>query len=151
MRKLIGMALKNALQAADWSFLACSDASLAAVLMTELILDIASSHIPQKLLYTKKSSHPWLTDDIVHLVAAKREPVGTPAYDDAVKACSVGIMKEYHNFSSRARKKLLEARQSSKEWWNLSRELLSQTARTQSIPALNQIMELGCGPPCSDA
>lgn len=53
--------------------------------------------------YLQKSSRPWLTSDLILLIAAKREAVGTPAYDDAIKACSVGIMKEYHNYSSRAR------------------------------------------------
>ena len=57
--------LKEELQETDWSFIASCDASRAAVLMTELILENSSKHIPQRILHAMKSSHPWLTDDVV--------------------------------------------------------------------------------------
>ena len=71
-----------------------------------LILDIASKHITQRILRTKKCSHPWLSNDIVHLVAAKHADVGTPGYEDRVKARSAGILAEYYNYASNARQKL---------------------------------------------
>jgi hypothetical protein len=104
--------------------------------MTRAILEIAGKHIPQRVICSKKSSHAWLTDEIVHLVSAKRAAAGTPAYDDAVKACSAGIMAEYSAYTSHARHRLLDARKGSKRWRSLCQELLSQCAKVQSIPAL---------------
>jgi hypothetical protein len=69
-------------------------------------------------------------------VDAKRAAEGTHAYGDAVKVCSAGILAEYNKYASQARQRLLEFRKGSKPWWNLSRELLSQKAKVQSIPAL---------------
>jgi len=128
--------LKRDLEHANWSFLECGDASHAAELMTELILEKASVHIPQRTLIEKKRSHPWLTDDITQLVAAKRAAFGTPGYEESVKACSARIMAEYSAYTLRARQDLLKARSGSKQWWNLSRELLSQKAKHENIPAL---------------
>jgi hypothetical protein len=45
-------------------------------------------------------------------------------------------MKEYNTYCLKARRMLVEARRGSKPWWNLSRELLLQQARVESIPAL---------------
>ena len=118
--------LKKELQSIDWSFIACSDASTAAALLTKLILEKASKHIPQRTLHVKKSSHPWLTDTIVQLVEAKRAAVGPIEYEAAVKACSDGIMAEYNAYSLQARQALLKARTGSKQWWSPSRPSLKQ-------------------------
>ena len=45
-------------------------------------------------------------------------------------------MVEYNNYAWRSRQRLLDAKTGSKPWWALSRELLSQRAKIQSIPAL---------------
>ena len=71
------------------------------------------------------------------IVAEKRDAEGTPAYEDAVKACSAAIMEGYSKYAVQAKETLLNARSGSKRWWNLSCELLSQkAAKVQSIPAL---------------
>ena len=44
-------------------------------------------------------------------------------------------MESYKNYVASAKGKLLIARSESKLWWNLSRELLSQRKKVQSIPA----------------
>jgi hypothetical protein len=117
----------------DWSF---CDGPTAAANATSLILEVAAKHIPQRQLSATKSSHPWLTDDIGSLVQAKQDAFGTIAYQAAVNACSAAIMKEYNAYCSQARRMLVEARMGSKQWWNLSRELLLQQAKVESIPAL---------------
>ena len=111
-------------------------ASRAVQQCTELILNAASKHIPQRMLQSKKSSHPWLTEDIVQLVANKRATEGTPTYEDKVNKCSAAIMESYKNYAASAKGKLLNARSGSKVWWNLSLELLSQRKTVQSILAL---------------
>ena len=77
----------------DWSGSRVGNASLAAALTTSLTSEVAAKHIPQRELQTAKRSHPWLTDDIVALVAKKQATAGTIGYADAVKACSAAIMK----------------------------------------------------------
>ena len=130
--------LNNGLRGVDWSFIGKDgyDASRAAARVTELILEKANEFIPQRTLRATKSTHPWLTDDIVRLVSKKRAAAGTPAYEDAVKTCSAAITSAYYAYSSRARAMLVSALRGSKQWWTLSRELLSQQAKVQSIPAL---------------
>ena len=128
--------LENELDKADWSFMTGQNASQAALHTTKLILEAAVKHIPQRMLHSKKCSHPWLTDDVAQVIAEKRAAEGTPAYEDAVKACSVAIMKGYTDYAARAKQALLSSRSGSKLWWNLSREQLSQKAKVQSIPAL---------------
>ena len=130
-------ALNEELGSTDWSCLQQCNASRAAELTTSMILDMAAKHIPQRELRTTKRTHPWLTDDIVNLVAAKHAATsGTPEHEAAVQACSAAIMTEYNAYCAQARQMLVEARRGSKQWWSLSRELLSQQAKIQSIPAL---------------
>ena len=124
------------MQMVNWAGLEGGDASQAAALTTEAILNTSSKHIPQRMLRAKKSTHPWLNDDLVELVAAKRAAVGTPGYEEALKACSDGIMSEYNKYACRARERLLETKKGSKRWWTICRELLSQRAKIQSIPAM---------------
>ena len=69
-------------------------------------------------------------------MADKRAAEGTPAYGNAVKACSEAIMDGYNKYTAGAKEKLCDAQSGSKQCWNLSRELLSQLAKTQSIPAM---------------
>ena len=45
-------------------------------------------------------------------------------------------MTGYIAYTSRARQQLLDAKRGSKQWWKISRELLSQRAKVHSIPAL---------------
>ena len=77
--------LKEELGNADWAFLKNVDTSQAVHQSTELILGVAKKHIPQRTMETKKSSHPWITEDILHLVANKKAAEGTPCYEEAVK------------------------------------------------------------------
>ena len=125
--------MNEELRAVDFSSCIGSPAAHSA---TELILEVAMKYIPQRQLRTTKRSHPWLTDDIVSLVQAKQAAAGTAAYEDSVKVCSAAILKEYNTYCLKARRMLVEARRGSKPWWSLSRELLLQQARVESIPAL---------------
>ena len=128
--------LKTELHVTDWSFLACRDASLAAATLTQVCLQKAARYIPKRILQARKCTHPWLTDEIVQLVAAKRGATEKAEYAKCVKACSEGIMAEYNSYAARSRQALLDARRGSKQWWMLSRELLMQRTKIDSIPAL---------------
>jgi hypothetical protein len=124
------------LRFSTWDYIANSSASEGAALTTNLVLSYAESRIPRRSIRSKKKSHPWLTERIVQLVADKHAANGTPQYEEAVKACSAGMLNEYEKFTSDVRKKLLGARRGSKQWCTLSRELLMQRTRVEGIPAL---------------
>ena len=128
--------LNEDIKGVDWTFLDSSNASLGADHLTRLVMSSAAQRIPQRTLRAKKQSHPWINEKIVKLVADKHAATGTPRYEAAVKACSEGMMNEYKLFASDIRKKLLEAKPGSKQWWTLSRDLLLQITKVQSIPAL---------------
>jgi hypothetical protein len=102
--------LKDDLDKTDCSYMTGQDASQAARHITKMIFGAASKHIPQRMLHSKKSSHPWLTDDLAQIVAEKRAAEGTPAYEDAVKACSAAIMGGYNNYVAGAKEKLRDSR-----------------------------------------
>ena len=128
--------LKGDLSHSDWSFLDAGDTSEVADRMTRLVLSFAESRIPRKTITCQKKSHPWLNDRVVQLVATKHAASGTPHFAEAVQECSKGIVEEFMKYASEARKKLCEAKRGSKLWWTMSRALLLQTTKTQSIPAL---------------
>ena len=130
--------LKKDLMEEDWTFLEHCGPSEAAEGMTRRILAAAEKHIPKRRIRTQKRSHPWLTDEIVKLVANKRAAEGTLRYEEAVMTCSQHIMAQYARYTNTCKQKLLDARRGSKLWWTTSRELLSQRARVQGIPALKE-------------
>ena len=55
-----------------------------------------------------------------------------------LKHASLGSWLECSAYTAHARQRLLDARKGSKQWWNLSWELLSQRAKIQNIPALKR-------------
>jgi hypothetical protein len=107
--------LKEDLMNEDWSFFDHYGASEAAEELTLRILNAARKHIPQREIYTNKRSHPWLTDEIVELVALKRATEGTDRYEGAVRTCSENIMDEHRSYAEKSRQKLLEARRGSRQ------------------------------------
>ena len=64
-----------------------------------------------------KSSHPWLTDEIIQLTEQKRRAEGTPQESEAVIACSAKIMEERMKHMERMKVFLQEMKSSSKLWW----------------------------------
>ena len=64
--------LKEYLMNKNRSFLDHHGTFEAAEELTLRILDSAMTHIPQREIYTNKRSYPWLTHEIVELVALKK-------------------------------------------------------------------------------
>ena len=69
--------LANVLSKMDWSWLESTDPNSGAQQLTDLILDCARHHIPQRTLREHKSTHPWVNERVIKLVEAKRAAEGT--------------------------------------------------------------------------
>ena len=95
-----------------------------------------SECVPRRELVEKKRSHPWLTEGVLQLVAAKKAAAGTEQEKEAAAACSAGILAEYWAFVRRVRAELATLKAGSKKWWTKSQELLQGKCKTCSVPAL---------------
>jgi hypothetical protein len=105
-------------------------------LITDEVLDAARACIPQHVLRERKSTHPWMNDEVQDLVRKKHAAVGTSVEYAARDACSRGMMEAFSKYVQDEREALLQLRQASKGWWTKTRRLLHHQGRTSSIPAL---------------
>ncbi len=128
--------LRDSLSESDWSFIDADATDEAAAQLTGDILRMAQECIPRRKLCDKKSTHPWLTDNVVELVRAKNAAVGTEFEREAAEACSAGILQEHEAYVKRTKSELSELPRGSKAWWSKSRELCDQRGKCCSIPAL---------------
>eukprot|EP00969_Alexandrium_andersonii_P339247 14996152-Alexandrium_andersonii.AAC.1 len=72
-------------------------------------------------------------------VRAKSEACGTAAFGERARECSAALLRAHSAFVTRIRAKLRALRRGSKQWWRLSRELMSKTSKL-SCPALRLIV-----------
>ena len=105
-------------------------------LLTDVILQAAREFIPQHDLRDRKSTHPWMNNEVLDLVTRKHAAVGTSVEDAARDACSQGIMVAFSNYVQEERDALLQLRRASKSWWTKIRRLLHHQGKTSSVPAL---------------
>ena len=69
-------------------------------------------------------------------MAKKHAAHGSTDYATAIQECSEGIVEEFFKYACESCRKLCETKSGSKCWRTISRELLLQRSKTQSIPAL---------------
>ena len=92
--KLAG--LKEELKNTNWSFLEEGSVDEAQQNLTELLLTKARQFIPTVWRSLSKSSHSWMNEQCLQLIAAKRESEGTEAYEEKLRKCSEVILKEFN-------------------------------------------------------
>ena len=105
---------------------------------TETVLSLVRKHVPVKKSSGARSTHPWLNERCLALVAAKHRAEGTPEYERCLRECSEGLLQEYKNYVQKTREKLRELPRSSKKWWNLSQALAHKTKAKTGIPPLKR-------------
>ena len=66
-------AIKEKLQEECWDFLDTGDPSERAERLTRKVLELCEEFIPKKSSKENKSTHPWLTEKVMKLVAAKEK------------------------------------------------------------------------------
>ena len=129
--------LKKALKSTDWSFLdRCADTNAAQDQLTAYILQTARRYIPVETNTLKKSTHPWMNDRCLALVAAKRAAEGTTEYKKKLHECSEGILEEFKKHVRQVREELKKLPKSSKKWWKLAKSVTSGAASKGNIPPL---------------
>ena len=105
-------------------------------IFTSTVLDTAKKFIPFEWKIIQKTKHPWLNENIMDLVCARRDAAGTSAEAAAVLACSKGIMKQFVLYSQHTCKALESLSSCSKAWWKKARELQLKQGANCSVPAL---------------
>ena len=108
--------LSAALGAHDWSVISSLDAHAAVRKVTEVILDIAKTYVPQKVITERKSTHPWANNRVMHFVAAKRAAEGTLLEQQKRDECSAVILEEYGKYIVQERDKLQSLPRGAKRW-----------------------------------
>ena len=75
----------------------------------------------------KSSSHPWLNGRVLHLVKQKADASGTELESEKAKACSEGILQEFHKWVQEKRTENAKLPRGSKQWWKATQELLMKS------------------------
>jgi len=125
--------MRECLEETDWAVIRSLTPTDGANLIHETIFGMMERTIKRRTLRETKSTHPWLTDEIVNLVAQKNSfplDVGLQA------KCSEAMMDAYYSYAAKARAELQSLKKGSKAWWSKSRLLLAQKSKVSSIPAL---------------
>ena len=89
-----------------------------------------------KKVQHRKSTHPWLTEDVLEKVAAKQEAEGTETEKEAAEACSEAVRTAYKQYVHRVREELKTLPKNSKKWWVKSQELIVRKSKVSHVPAL---------------
>ena len=91
----------------------------------------------KKTITEHKNAPPWVTDNVLCLVAKKMatQSPGSQAAADA--ACSRGIIEEKQDALVRAKRELAEVKRGSRAWWRKTSEMTHSSQKVQSsIPSL---------------
>ena len=128
--------MRSELKESDWNCMIAMDPDTASIYLANRISDVAELCVPKKQVREKKSTHPWLTNEVEDLVEAKRAAEGTPNEREAAEACSAGTLKQYMEFTKDSARKLSEIPAGSKGWWSKTRRLMDNKPAVSSVPAL---------------
>jgi len=90
----------------DWEFFRGMSPNEGTVKLTETILKLAHEVIGQRSCKELKSSHPWLTDEIVNCLKAKREAEGTEFERLRAEECSAKIVSARESYIQRTKQEL---------------------------------------------
>ena len=130
--------IRAELSCMDWSFIGTFDVDTSSVEFTRILLRLLDRFVPKRVVSTESSKHPWLNEQCLELIRKKRAAEGTPDFADAARACSEGILMEYHKYVDRTRAKFRRLRRGSKAWWRLASEIMSRKSGHSGVPALKR-------------
>lgn len=106
--------------------------------LTAFILSSAKLFVPIREYSFPKSSHPWLNDKCIDLVAKKHAAQGTPDYELIRDKCTKGLLHEFQSHSMRMKSKISGLPTSSKKWWKLCNSLMIKKNCPDHIPPLRK-------------
>ena len=128
--------MRSILEETDWDCMGTMEPDAASQYLLDGMNEVAQLCIPQKMIQEKKSTHPWLTDEVEDLVEAKQAAEGTANAREAAEACSAGILRQFLEYTKESAKKLRQLLPGSKGWWAKTRRLMDNKPAVSSIPAL---------------
>jgi hypothetical protein len=128
--------LRSALSVADWSSLVLLPVDQSADVVADTICKAMREFIPKRKLKVRKCSHPWMTQEVLQLVAHKQCARGTAEMNASAIACSRGISQAYNAYVQRVWHDMSMLTLSSKLWWKKARELTEQKGKMGNVPAL---------------
>ena len=120
----------------NWDFIESCHPDEAAARLTSTILEHAHDAIGQHDCKEMKSTHPWLTDEIVQCIREKHEAEGTEREAIKVLECSEKIMQARERYIERTRQELAKMKDNSKQWWKKTNEIQGAPGKVCNIPAL---------------
>ena len=154
-RKANWSGLRARLKEEDWNVLGEKHASEAADYLTNRILDLAKTFIPQRVLKDRKSTHPWVTAKCEealakknHLEALQIEILATSPsreteelldrqFEEETRRCNEIFSRAYDEFIQKTREEIKSMSKAEKKWWRLNRTLLGRASKKScSIPPL---------------
>jgi hypothetical protein len=118
--------LKDELRQHDWTTLHSMNADEAATSITDIILRLAKECIGKRKLEERKTTHPWLTPEIMRLTAEKKKAEGTEEERAAIERCSSEISASRLKYQSKTREDFCEMAKGTKQWWTKSGEMLGK-------------------------
>lgn len=120
----------------DWSFLQHTHPDEGAKVLTQRLLLWMKEYVPERTTRRTKCTHPWLTEEVLHKVAAKKPAAGTQEESSATQSCSAAILAAYWAYVERTKKELRNLPRGSKTWWGRCNELSTQQRTVCHVPAL---------------
>ena len=106
--------------------------------VVETIIGCSEDCIPKRMMTEKKSTHEWLSPQIVAEVAMKNAAAMTPLASVAAAQCSHAIMTEFGRFVEHKKMELRVQQRGSKQWWKTARKLAFFSGPTSCTPALKK-------------
>ena len=80
--------LKEDLSEHDWSCLQTLDPNDGAIQFTKVLREYSLDSIGKRVIHEAKSTHPWMTEQIVKLVAERKAVEGTAEETEKRDRCS---------------------------------------------------------------
>ena len=62
------------------------------------LLNWMATCVPMRKVKHRKSTHPWLTEEVLEKVAAKQKAEGTEEEKEAAEACSEAVRTAYKQY-----------------------------------------------------
>ena len=138
-RKADWVRLKDELREHDWSFLQTDDPNSGALKFTDILRGYCLECIGKRQIREAKSTHPWMTEEIVDMVAKKHAAEGTAQENEARDRCSEKMAQTKAEYVQRTKESLKDMKEGSKQWWKTSSELLGAPSKICNIPALKDM------------
>ena len=131
--------LQKVLRDTDWLAILCAnDVDGSVERFHRVLWALICDHIPSEVISETKTSHEWLDDNCRRLIRLKREAWGTLEFVTRRDECTRGLLEAYDAFVKRTRSKLSRLKRSSREWWRLSRALMSLGSAAEVVPPLKR-------------